>query len=109
MCLDSSAKILLTHSTVFAGRDSLSDELTGLPADVSAIRFDLDAVWNDILSTVSQKVVAFPPLYDDAETFCIIYTSGSTGKPKGCELRWGSFLNYVQWFAKAYEIHPGEK
>ncbi len=35
----------------------------------------------------------------------VIYTSGTTGKPKGTIINQRSFLNYIQWLTKTYDLN----
>ena len=97
MLADSSAKCVLTHTTLVerlenpAARMVLALNEEGWPIDVQYPSSD-----------EQPKALATA---DDLAY--VIYTSGSTGKPKGAMITHRGLVNYLQWAVQAYEVDRG--
>ncbi|GGE47107.1 HAD superfamily phosphatase (TIGR01681 family)/FkbH-like protein/amino acid adenylation domain-containing protein [Pedobacter psychrotolerans] len=84
---DSSAKVLLSHSSL---GNMLDDKI--------------DTVWIDELILNENQVAAhFPVRKTDAVVY-VIYTSGTTGKPKSVLISDQSLVNYVSWLRAYFEV-----
>jgi amino acid adenylation domain-containing protein len=77
-----------------------------LPADVTAIALDLDAVANDL---AEQAATDLPASAGSRNAAYLIYTSGSTGKPKGVVVEHRQIVNFTLAVARMFQIGPGDR